>query len=271
VTDTLAQICKDKRAHVAKRKHAHPLSDIERLARQASPPRGFAAALRQAAEDGRYPLVAEIKRASPSKGVIREDFDVTALARAYARGGAVCLSVLTDEPYFEGRDAHLPEARAAVMLPALRKDFMLDPYQVVEARALGADAILVIMAAVDDGLAAELVAAARDWNMDALIEVHDRAELGRALALESGLIGINNRNLKTLTVDLATTEELAPLVPQDRLTVAESGIFAAADLARLWRAGARAFLVGESLMRQADVTAAVRALIGERRPALLGA
>jgi len=265
MSDTLARICDDKRAHVARRKAETPEHLLRQQAAALAPPRGFERALRQAVARGEYGLIAEIKKASPSKGLIRADFQPMELARAYKAGGVTCLSVLTDIPYFQGDDAYLQQARAAVDLPVLRKDFMVDLYQVAEARALGADCILVIMAAVDDALAADLVAAARALGMDALIEVHDRPELDRALKLDAALLGINNRNLKTLAVDLATTEALAPLVPADRLLVAESGLFAPPDLARMARVGARCFLVGESLMRQADVAAATRALLA--RPA----
>lgn len=263
MNDVLARICADKRQHVARRKAARPLATIEAEARAQAAPRGFARRLEAAAAAAGYGLVCEIKKASPSKGLIRADFDPPSLARAYRAGGATCLSVLTDTPYFRGEDDHLVAARAAVDLPVIRKDFMIDVYQVAEARALGADCILVIMAAVDDALAADLVASAAAWGMDALIEVHDAAELDRALALPTRLIGINNRNLKTLTVDLAVTEELGPRVPRDRLLVGESGIGSRADIDRLVRAGARAFLIGESLMRQADVAAATRALVAE--------
>jgi indole-3-glycerol phosphate synthase len=252
MSDVLARICDDKRSHIARRKAARPLSVIEAEARKQSPPRGFARRLEAAAAASGYALICEIKKASPSKGLIRADFDPLALARAYREGGATCLSVLTDTPYFQGEDAHLVTARTAVDLPAIRKDFMVDTYQVPEARAL-----------VDDILAAELVAAATSWGMDALIEVHDGAELDRALLLPARLIGINNRNLKTLKVDLATTVELAPRVPRDRLLVGESGIGSRADIDRLTGAGARAFLIGESLMRQADVAEATRALLPE--------
>ena len=256
----LERICNDKADHVARMKAERPLVEQERRAREATPPRGFADALAAAAANG-YGLIAEIKRASPSKGLIRADFDPPSLARAYAAGGAACLSVLTDSPYFQGEDRYLTEARAAAALPALRKDFMIDPYQIVESRALGADCVLVIMAAVDDALARDLVQLAHDLRMDALVEVHDGAELERALRLPARLIGINNRDLKTLKVDLATAETLAPRVPKDRLAVGESGLESPRDLARLAAVGVRTFLVGESLMRKADVEAATRALL----------
>lgn len=259
--DVLARICADKRAHIADCKARSPLREVEARARDAAPTRGFARALTAKAAAGKPALIAEIKRASPSRGLIRADFDPAALARAYEAGGAACLSVLTDRPYFQGDDAFLIQARQACSLPALRKDFMLDPYQVVEARALGADCILLIMAALDDALALELHHAATAWGMDVLIEVHDETEMHRALALPDGLLGVNNRNLKTLAIDLATTERLAALVPGDRALVAESGLYGPADLARMARVGARRYLVGESLMRQDDVTAATRALL----------
>ncbi|WP_339634705.1 indole-3-glycerol phosphate synthase TrpC [uncultured Sneathiella sp.] len=257
----LAKICDDKRQHIRDCKDRVMLSDIEAAAKASEPPRGFIRALKKRRDAGEYGLIAEIKKASPSKGLIREDFDPPILAKAYEKGGATCLSVLTDIPYFQGSDDYLVTARGAVSLPVLRKDFMLDPYQITEARALGADCILLIMAALDDTEAQELEAAAHEWGMDVLIEVHDRSELDRAVRLKSPLIGINNRNLKTLNVDIATTEELAGALPEGCLAVSESGLYTPADLARMEKAGCGIFLVGESLMRQADVAAAVRSLL----------
>lgn len=249
-----------KLAEVALRKIATPLADLETAAKAAEPVRGFAKALMLAAHDG-YGLIAEIKKASPSKGLIREDFDVPALAQAYKDGGATCLSVLTDTPSFQGADEFLVAAHDTVDLPTLRKDFIYDPYQITESRALGADCILLIMATLEDTQAAELEDAAIGWDMDVLIEVHDEAELARAALLKSPLIGINNRNLKTFETTLDTTKTLAKLVPAGRTIIAESGLSTPADLADLAQYGARSFLIGESLMRQADVAAATRAIL----------
>jgi indole-3-glycerol phosphate synthase len=249
-----------KLQEVESRKAACPLSEVEEAARAAPAPRGFAAALRKAETTG-YGLIAEIKKASPSKGLIRADFDPPALARAYEAGGATCLSVLTDTPSFQGADPFLTQARSATALPALRKDFMYDTYQVAEARALHADCILIIMASVSDTQAQELEQAAFAWGMDVLVEVHDEAELDRALALTSPMLGINNRNLNTFDVTLETTRRLSRLVPQGKMLIAESGIYTPADLADLAGYGARSFLIGESLMRQPDVAQATRALL----------
>ena len=261
MSDVLEKICADKRDHIADCKERLPLSALEQQAGEASPSRGFAKALNSKVSQGEYGLIAEIKKASPSKGLIRADFDPPALAQAYQAGGAACLSVLTDGPYFQGADDFLVQARSAVDLPALRKDFMLDPYQVVESRALDADCILLIMAALEDNQAAELEALALQWGMDVLLEVHDRPELDRALNLQSPLLGVNNRNLKTLEVDIATTEELAAAIPADRNLVCESGLYSPVDLARMAQSGARRFLIGESLMRQDDVETATRELL----------
>jgi indole-3-glycerol phosphate synthase len=266
MADVLAEICARRRAAVARRKAALPLAALEQRS-GASRPRGFASALEARLAEEPFALIAEIKKASPSKGLIRADFDPPALARAYAQGGAACLSVLTENEHFQGADDDLAAARAAVALPCLRKDFILEPYQVVETRALGADCMLLIMAALDDGLAAELASLAQGLQLDVLVEVHDAAELDRALRLETRLIGINNRSLKTLQVDLKTALELAPRVPPDRLVVAESGLHATADLERLAAVGARCFLVGEALMRQPDVRMATAALLGRTVPA----
>ena len=256
----LDEICATKREEVATRKRERSLADLEARARERSAPRGFRTALERAEQSG-FGLIAEIKRASPSKGVIRKHFEPADHARAYAAGGAACLSVLTDAPYFQGHEDYLVAARAACDLPVLRKDFMVDPWQVAEARAIGADAILIIVAALEDGAMAEIEAAAVERGMDVLVEVHDAAEMERVERLRSRLIGVNNRNLKTFETKLETTKELAPLAPEGALLVGESGIATNADCRRLARAGVRSFLVGESLMRQADVEAATRKLL----------
>jgi indole-3-glycerol phosphate synthase len=262
MSDILTSIIAYKRAEIAAAQAHRPLHEVEIAAHAAPPPRRFGEALAGEIAGGHFALIAEIKKASPSKGLIRSDFDPVTLAKAYEAGGATCLSVLTDEPSFQGAPEHLSQARAATRLPTLRKDFMLDRYQVAEARALGADCILIIMAAVDDVVAGTLCAYAKAWNMDAIAEVHNRGELDRALRLDCRMIGINNRDLKTFKTTLETSERLAAGVPDDRIVVAESGIAGHADLVRLASAGVHAFLVGETLMRAADVAAATRSLLG---------
>ena len=262
MSDVLARICADKRGHIQASKAQTPPDKMKGLAGQAPPVRGFIDALAARVAAGGHGLIAELKKASPSKGLIREYFAPASLARAYQSGGAACLSVLTDGPYFQGKNDYLTAARMATDLPVLRKDFMLDPYQIVEARAIEADCVLLIMAALDDDQADDLAKLAMVLGMDVLVEVHDEAELTRALALGTAMIGINNRNLKTLVTDIETTRRLAPLVPEDRLVVGESGLSSPADLASMKAAGVSTFLIGEALMSQPDVQAATAAILG---------
>jgi indole-3-glycerol phosphate synthase len=262
MSDTLQEICTAKREHVARSKQRVLLAELESRAKNSSPTRGFHSSLKKSIEAGGIGLIAEIKKASPSRGVIREDFNPETLARAYEEAGATCLSVLTDIPYFQGEDAYLIEAHGSVLLPVLRKDFIIDPYQIIESRALGADCVLLIMACLSDSQARELESLAHQHQMDVLIEVHDAEEMGRALThLSSRLLGINNRNLKTLAVDLTTSETLRPRVPADYTLICESGIATHADIVRMRNIGIYGFLVGESLMRESDVTAATRRLL----------
>ena len=266
MSDVLTKICDDKRLHVATCLDQRPLDKIEAAITLAPPVRPFRAALQATVDAGRYGLIAEIKKASPSKGLIRPDFDPPALAGAYEAGGASCLSILTDVPYFQGSDDFLVASRAVVSLPVLRKDFMVDPYQIFEARSLGADCILIIMAALEDAEAKELERIAHSLGMDALIEVHNSEELERATThLKSSLIGVNNRNLKTMEVDIAMSEQLVPKMPVGTLAIAESGLGSPADLARMSEAGANCFLIGESLMRQNDVEDATRTLLAKEQ------
>ena len=262
MTDILEKICLEKKTHIKNMQRILSLAETEFLAKQVEPTRGFFSALKNTAVAGKIGLIAEVKKASPSKGLIRETFNPKEIAKAYELGGATCISVLTDTPYFQGLDDHLKLAHTAVSLPVIRKDFIIDPYQVVEARALGADCILLILAALDDSLASELEKLAFEWGMDVLVEIHNEIELERAMKLESPLLGINNRNLKTLVTDLNTTRRLAPIaLKAERLLVSESGLHSRSDIYSMYEAGARGFLVGESLMAKKDIKAATQALL----------
>ena len=261
MTDVLTKICDDKHIHINKQKAVFSQANQEEFASKADKTRGFAKRLSEISKSSKYGVIAEIKKASPSRGLIRKNFDAAKIAFEYQSGGAACVSVLTDEPYFKGKDSDLVNAKKAVTLPVLRKDFIIDSYQIPESRALGADCILLIVAALDSLLAKELAIQAHEWDMDVLIEVHNIEELEKALLIESDLIGINDRNLKSLEVDISTTENLAPLVPKERITVSESGLFTADDLKRMSNKGVNCFLIGEALMRQKNISSSLKQLL----------